>query len=67
MSSMPANKFIKAGHSSVSVKDIEVIDDENPPENLRQLVDKMTKLLTQLLLILKDMDNLICGSNSINY
>ena len=28
MSSMPANKFIKAGHSSVSVKDIEEIDDE---------------------------------------
>ena len=54
MSSMPANKFIKAGHSSVSVKDIEEIDDKNPQENLRQLVDEMTKLLPQLLPILKD-------------
>ena len=32
MSLMPGNKYIKAGHSYISVKDIEVID-ENPPEN----------------------------------
>ena len=46
LSSWSENQYIKTGNSSVSVYNIEVIDDQHPPENLRHLVAVLVFELT---------------------